>query len=460
MSANTASAAARLTAPRLSMPGRKAIVVGAGFAGLAAAMRLRACNFDVTVLEREAAPGGRARSLALAGVEIDPCATLLFTSDRALISLLEALGQPDELEAWPERAFQRADVDGVLHPLSTARPSARRPAAGVRWRDALRSVRLDRLSARYAKRLDRTAPERACVLDDRSAAEWARLYFGESVLSAWVAPWLTALTLGDENEASRLLFLLHYAAARNASPASLRSGPGALAEALARRVPTRLNVRVESVERAPGGGFELLACEAGRELRLATDAVVLAVPPAAALAAGAAVLTTAEKDHLASVRLRPALSAAFVTRNGVGHPARRIVTHGPGRALRTLQLQGGSMQPRVSGWLVAVASGAFALESAQASDDVVLRRLTAEAERLAGGALREIQAARVLRFGEGLPCFDVGHYRSLARLRRVEAAQLAAGRRLALAGDHLLGPRLEDAIASGLRAADALVGAG
>ncbi len=440
-------------------PRRSVIVVGAGFAGLAAATQLRARGFSVNVLEREASPGGRARGIALAGVEIDPCATLSLTSDRALRALLATLGQPDELEAWPAGAFQRVGANGALHPLLAARPSARRPPADVRWRDALRSVRLDRLTARYAKQIDLAAPERAFVLDDRSAAEWARLYFGESVLSAWIAPWLAASTLGDETEASRLLFLLQHVATRSALPASLRSGPGALAEALSRRVSTRLGVDVVSVERAADGGFDVLAREAGRELRLAADAVVLALPPAATLAAGGAVLTTAEKDHLSNVRLRPALSAAFVTRDGAASPARRIVDARPGRALRTLQREGGAAHARANGWLVAVASGDFARENTEAADDVVLRRLAAEVERLAPGALREVQAARVLRFAGALPCFGVGHYRALSRLRRVEAAQLAAGRRLVMAGDHLAGPRLEDAAASGLRAAEALASA-
>jgi predicted NAD/FAD-dependent oxidoreductase len=54
------------------------------------------------------------------------------------------------------------------------------------------------------------------------------------------------------------------------------------------------------------------------------------------------------------------------------------------------------------------------------------------------------------------PRFDVGDYRALARLRRVEADARARGRRLYLAGDHLIGPTLEAAVVSGERAAAAL----
>jgi hypothetical protein len=54
------------------------------------------------------------------------------------------------------------------------------------------------------------------------------------------------------------------------------------------------------------------------------------------------------------------------------------------------------------------------------------------------------------------PRFDVGDYRVLARLRRVEADARARGRRVYLAGDHLIGPTLEAAVVSGERAATAL----
>lgn len=451
MSAGSADATRRVAAA-----GRRVVVIGAGFAGLSAAVRLRAHGADVRVLEREDLPGGRARSLSLGGIDVDPCATLLSGSDTAVCSLLESLEQPDELERWPAGSVCRADAGGALFPLSSLRPRAGRPPAGVTRRDALRCVRMDRLAARYARLLDPRRPESAAVLDDRSVEEWARLYFGNSVLTAWMSPWLAAATQGDEAEASRLTFLLQYAASRGRASASLRAGPGALAGALARRVPTQFGTVVESVEPTPRGGFALHVCAGGERRSLEADAVVLALPPSAVLACAAAVLRTAEKDHFAGVRLRPALSMALITRDSVAPPVRRIVAEGSDRALRTLQFHAAGADARASSVLVAIASAAFAAGAADAGDDVVIRRLLAEGERYAPRSFREVQSARVVRFAEGLPRFGVGDYRALGRLRKVEDAERERGRRLAFAGDHLLGPSLEAAVESGFRAADAL----
>src|SRR4051812_6239706 len=49
----------------------RVVIVGAGFAGLACALHLAATGREVTVLEREGVPGGRAGRLCLGGYEFD-----------------------------------------------------------------------------------------------------------------------------------------------------------------------------------------------------------------------------------------------------------------------------------------------------------------------------------------------------------------------------------------------------
>src|SRR5690349_24824952 len=55
----------------------KAVVIGCGFGGLAAAVRLRAMGYDVTVLEALDQPGGRARVFRRDGYTFDAGPTVI-----------------------------------------------------------------------------------------------------------------------------------------------------------------------------------------------------------------------------------------------------------------------------------------------------------------------------------------------------------------------------------------------
>src|SRR4051794_41795383 len=55
----------------------RVVIVGAGLGGLAAAIRLAAAGREVTILERESVPGGRAGRLSPDGDEVDTGPTVL-----------------------------------------------------------------------------------------------------------------------------------------------------------------------------------------------------------------------------------------------------------------------------------------------------------------------------------------------------------------------------------------------
>lgn len=73
------------------MRSERAVVIGAGVGGLAAALLLAARGFAVTVLERGAAPGGKMRELRLGGAGIDGGPTV-FTMRWVLDELLAEAG--------------------------------------------------------------------------------------------------------------------------------------------------------------------------------------------------------------------------------------------------------------------------------------------------------------------------------------------------------------------------------
>ncbi len=80
-------------------PTDRVVVVGAGLAGLSAALRLAGAGREVTVLEREDVPGGRAGTLELDGFRFDTGPTVLTMPD-LIADALDCVGE--RLEDWLE----------------------------------------------------------------------------------------------------------------------------------------------------------------------------------------------------------------------------------------------------------------------------------------------------------------------------------------------------------------------
>lgn len=92
-------------------------VVGAGLAGLTAALRLTEAGFRVKVFERYPRPGGLARTVDVEGELLEAFYHHLFTSDSAYMSLADELGVADLVEWLPSRMGIWAD--GALWDFGT-----------------------------------------------------------------------------------------------------------------------------------------------------------------------------------------------------------------------------------------------------------------------------------------------------------------------------------------------------
>ena len=89
---------------------QRAAVIGAGFGGLALAVRLQAGGYDVTLLEKRDKPGGRAYVYEDAGFTFDAGPTVI-TDPAALEELFAAGGRPmsDYVELLPVSPFYRLE---------------------------------------------------------------------------------------------------------------------------------------------------------------------------------------------------------------------------------------------------------------------------------------------------------------------------------------------------------------
>jgi len=439
---------------------RRVLVVGAGAAGLAAARRLAAGGCLVTVLEAGARVGGRLARATAAGASFDATGALFSTADRHVFALLADLEASERVRAVGPGGLGQAFRGRVAAVDASSRLGVAR-IPGVRWLDALRLVRLDRLLARYRPRLDPDAPERGAVLDDRSVRDFASLYFGRSVADRWIGPFTTAGTGNSANDASRLLFLLRVGSHRVASLATLRRGVGRLLEDAASGLDIRLGTRVEDVVRAADGGFEVGFEDDGGSGRERADAVVFATAAPQASRLGRELLATAESDFLGSVAHAPGLSIALGLAGASFEAPRRIqipeADEGPLDAITLLPAEAAEGLPPGAGIAVATARAGWAAKQAAAADGVLLKEIADVLTPLVPGIRGEPLFARVERCGSGMPRFDVGHFRRLADFRRVLDDHRREGRRLYFAGDYLAGPWLDAALGSGRRAATDLL---
>jgi len=438
---------------------RHITVIGAGIAGLAAARRLRERGCQVTVLERSERVGGRATSDQREGFCLDSGAHQVCAKDRNLLGWIASAGFEERF--LPLRPFRLAQLrGGEASPIDPVGVLGVARLPGVRFHEALRLRRLARILRRFRGILDPDRPESAARLDDRSIAEFTRLYFGRSVLDGWVEPFVADASLSDPDSASRVLFLLQYVARRYAPVGTLRSGLADLAQALAPDDATRLGASVQALEPV-GERITVRVAERDGERSVDTDAVVLATPAGAARAIADPLLQTAERGFLARARYAAAIvMAVALDRTVVGCATRTRVPDGEGWPVAVIAIQpGGAGAPAPEGKELALvtASGRWSQAHLKTPDEIVEKDLLGLLQRLHPGSSSAIGFSAVRRYLQAFPRFDVGRYREIARFRSVQRDLRAGGRRLYFAGDYLVGPSLEGAVTSGFRAADQIL---
>ena len=109
---------------RTRSPRPHAVVIGSGFGGLAAAVRLGARGYRVTVLERLDQPGGRARVHRQDGFTFDAGPTIVTAPSRMVTS---NVGMPSTVRraGCAVREGQRCGLPGLSTGGSPSRPPGR-----------------------------------------------------------------------------------------------------------------------------------------------------------------------------------------------------------------------------------------------------------------------------------------------------------------------------------------------
>jgi squalene-associated FAD-dependent desaturase len=274
----------------------KVVVVGAGFAGLAAAIALQERRHDVTVLERRGVLGGRATSFpdATSGEDVDNGTHLMLGAYRDTLELVRRAGASDLLLIQDRLRIDYRDDEGWSALDCPALPAPLHLLAGLMglrlpWRARADAVRFG-LAARFGR-----SPIGLTL------TEWLdRLRQGEAVRRLLWGPLATAILNETPDRASAVLFHDVYRAAfLDTADASrlvfLRAGYGRLLDRLGAYLEARggriiRRARAEEIRIADGAvtgvayaqrpveRAEIVRGVQAQGARIEADAVVSAVP--------------------------------------------------------------------------------------------------------------------------------------------------------------------------------------
>lgn len=248
----TRSARHNAEAPRDAGSPERAVVVGAGIAGLAAGYRLRQAGFSVTVLEAEDHVGGRMSTVALDGYRIDTGASLLSSAYRQMVQLIEAAGLASSVE--PTSSTFGVLRDGRVHRMSSdsAIDGVRTKLLSARAKASATKLLVDVIHSRA--QLDYADLSKAADLDTETLRDYAQRRVNPEVLDFLIEP-ITVGSFGipsDQLSKVGFMFIIKnfiFGGSFFNSP----TGIDFLPKGLARELDTVLGARVTEVEETTDG---------------------------------------------------------------------------------------------------------------------------------------------------------------------------------------------------------------
>ena len=215
-------------------------IVGAGLAGLTAALRLTHAGYRVRVFERYPRPGGLARALDVGGEPLEAFYHHIFTTDTDYIAMAEELGLGGEIEWLPSKMGIWAE--GRLWNFGT--PASLMAFGPMRVVDKIRFA----LSTLWLQRQTDPRP-----FENLTAADWIRRHQGERT---WKAVWgpLLYQKFADDAERVAMVWLWRKISLRGRSRS--RSGMGECLGYMRGSFIRLVEVLVAKIE-AAGGTFHL-----------------------------------------------------------------------------------------------------------------------------------------------------------------------------------------------------------
>ena len=432
----------------------RAIVVGAGIAGMAAAFRLKQAGLDVRVLEAGERVGGRMSTVARDGYLIDPAASFISSACAPMTRLIADAGLTAAVA--PTSSLVGIPRGGEIHRIAMDTPLRTARTRLLSWRAKAQLARLAFDVLRARKQLDYAAPERSVPFDDESLEQYARRRAGEEAYDYLIAP-LSAACFGvapaDVSKAGFYFMLANFLFAGGCVNAP--TGIAFLAEGLARHVDLDLHARVSAVTETPGGVEVTWVDGEDTEHVEEADAAVIAVPAPVMLdiypqLTGEARTILEQVDYVRSISVSLGLISAPPEPSAMlivpprEHPDVLVVVlehnKAPGRA------------PAGKGLITFDWQGPWSEAHWEDGDGSIREQTLAAFAKALPGLVEasNVDMTHITRWRHCLVRGRSGHYRSLKRLS--ELTELGSSR-VQLAGDYLALSATGAAMCSGEAAA-------
>jgi glycine/D-amino acid oxidase-like deaminating enzyme len=224
------------------------VVVGAGLAGLCAALRLAEAGLDVLVLEAGDGVGGRVRTDRIDGLQLDRGFQLYNPSYPRARHVLDHAA----LQLRPMMAGVQVAIGSRHHTLADPRREPGSVPASLAAVFAPMGRRGDRAKfAAYAWRTSRVSMDALRARPDVDAESALRSAgMGDGLLDTVLRPFLAGVFAEDALDTSRLFLDLVLRSLVRGTPSVPSSGMAAIPEQLAARLPARclrLGQRVEAL---------------------------------------------------------------------------------------------------------------------------------------------------------------------------------------------------------------------
>mgnify|MGYP001608037717 FL=1 len=163
-------------------------IIGAGWAGMAAAVTLAQAKIPFTVFEAARHLGGRARSIEIEGIELDNGQHLLIGAYRETLRLMRVVGaDPDQLLLRQPLAIEYPGKFGLRAPRLPAPLhllAALLGASGLSWRERIAAVRFMAAMRRNAYRIAADMPVSELLALHRQTGALARYLWEPLCVSA------------------------------------------------------------------------------------------------------------------------------------------------------------------------------------------------------------------------------------------------------------------------------------